>query len=202
MQSTFSPFLISLSKLISNFFNPLTSLLIYFLYFSYKYLTLDESLDIFLPILLITIIPVSVWIIRNVKTGKYSNMDVSNRNQRKSLYVFMTLCLVAYLVYDYLRNGNLDITMFFLLVLLVMMQFSNFFIKSSMHTAVNFYVAALFFNQDHVLGLVWVGIAILVGISRVIVNRHTPPEVLMGAAIAILVSFVYLYVSIQMPYKV
>ncbi len=62
-----------------------------------------------------------------------------------------------------------------------------------MHTAFNVFVAALFFAFDIKIGCVWLGIAIVVGITRVILKRHTLKEVFMGAGIAFLVSFIYLY---------
>ena len=192
-----SPLLISISRIISNFFNPLTSLLIYFIYYSYAHYSLKQSFKEFLPILLILIIPVSIWIFWNVRKGNYSNMDVSNRKQRNSLYVFIAAAMVVYLLVNYMIDGQIDYTMLFLLALLVLMQISNFFIKSSMHTALNVFTAALFFAQDVTLGIIWLIIAVLVGITRIILKRHTPKEVLMGAFLASVVSFAYLYSNIQ-----
>lgn len=197
MNFTALPKVISVSRLISNFFNPITSLFIYYLYFSWKNYNFNEDLERFLPILIITIIPISLWIFYHVKTGKYSNWDVSNRNQRKSLYFFIAGSLVVYLVYFYLITQRVDLVMMFILILLLFMQLSNYFIKSSMHTAFNVFTAALFFSQNIALGLVWLFIAILVGATRVILNRHSVNEVLMGFFLAALVSFPYLYVSTQ-----
>jgi membrane-associated phospholipid phosphatase len=66
-----------------------------------------------------------------------------------------------------------------------------------MHTAFNIFVAALFFALNTTMGIIWLGIAILVGITRIILKRHTPKEVFMGAGIAFIVSFLYLYCNIQ-----
>ncbi len=143
------------------------------------------------------ILPVISWLVWNVKTGRYTNMDVSNRIQRKTLYIFIAVCVVAYLAFHYFKNGSLDFVMLFILILLFAMQISNYFIKSSMHTAFNIFVAALFFSLNTFMGFVWLGIAALVGITRIILKRHTPREVLMGSAIAFMVSFIYLYCNIQ-----
>ena len=86
------------------------------------------------------------------------------------------------------------------MVLLLVMQISNYFIKSSMHTAFNVFVAALFFAVHSGMGIFWFGIAILVGISRIILKRHTVQEVIAGAAIASFVSFIYLYTHIQIQH--
>ena len=66
-----------------------------------------------------------------------------------------------------------------------------------MHTAFNVFVAALFFSENPLLGIIWAVIAALVGITRVILGRHTAKEVITGAALAALVSFIYLYTNIQ-----
>jgi membrane-associated phospholipid phosphatase len=192
-----SSFLHNISKVISDFFNPLVSLIIFFVYMSLREYSLKDSILYFLPVLLMIIIPVVVWLIWNVKTGRYTNMDVSNRVQRKTLYIFIAVCVIAYLLFNYIRNGYIDLVMLFILVLLFALQISNLFIKSSMHTAFNVFVAALFFSLEWKMGLVWLGIAILVGITRVILKRHTVKEVFMGAGIAFLVSFIYLYCNIQ-----
>ncbi|GAA5088554.1 hypothetical protein GCM10023210_12320 [Chryseobacterium ginsengisoli] len=190
-------FIHKISKIISDFFNPLLSLFIFFVYMSVLKYTLKDSLSYFLPILLLIIAPVIIWLVWNVKTGRYTNMDVSNRVQRKTLYIFIAACVIAYIAYNYFKNGYIDFVMLFILILLFALQISNFFIKSSMHTAFNIFVAALFFALNPMMGFVWLGIAILVGITRIILKRHTPKEVFMGAAIAFMVSFLYLYCNIQ-----
>ncbi|WP_160138324.1 phosphatase PAP2 family protein [Chryseobacterium sp. c4a] len=186
-----------ISKIISDFFNPLVSLIIFFVYMSFREYTFKESLLYFLPLLLMIIAPVVIWLVWNVKTGRYTNMDVSNRVQRKTLYIFIAACVIIYLIFNYVKNGYVDLVMLFILILLFALQISNFFIKSSMHTAFNIFVAALFFTLDWKMGLLWLGIAGLVGLTRIILKRHTVKEVFMGAGIAFMVSFIYLYCNIQ-----
>lgn len=200
MYKTYSKPVIGISKFISNFFNPLTSLIIFFIYFSSKNFSAATTLQTFLPILVLIVSPIVIWIIWNVKNGNYSNLDVSNRNQRKSLYFFISGCIGVYLIYYYITTGTADVLMIFLMFLLLVLQFSNYFIKSSMHTAFNVFVAALFFSENPLLGIIWAVIAALVGITRVILGRHTAKEVITGAALAALVSFVYLYTNIQFQY--
>lgn len=197
MEEKYPSIIHKISKIISDFFNPLTSLFLFFAYMSVQKYSFKDSLVYFLPILLIVIVPVVVWLVWNVKTGRYTNMDVSNRIQRKTLYLFIAACVIGYLAFNYIKNGYIDFVMLFILILLFALQISNFFIKSSMHTAFNVFVAALFFALDWKMGLIWLGIAALVGITRIILKRHTVKEVFMGAGIAFLVSFIYLYCNIQ-----
>ncbi|CAA7386035.1 hypothetical protein CHRY9393_00325 [Chryseobacterium fistulae] len=193
-------FVHTISKIISDFFNPLVSLFIFFLYMSVQKYSFKDSLIYFLPILLIIILPVVTWLVWNVKTGRYTNMDVSNRNQRKTLYIFIGICVITYLIFYYIKNRHIDFVMLFILILLLTLQISNFYIKSSMHTSFNIFVAALFFSLHPQAGLIWLGIAILVGITRIILKRHTVKEVFMGAGIAFVISFIYLYCNIQFQY--
>ena len=140
-----NPIVFNFSKVISNFFNPLVSLVIYFFYYSYRNYTWEQASKKFFPILLLLIIPTALWIYRNVKNGNYANMDVSNRKQRHSLYIFIIIATVVFLGVDFYLHKEMDWTVFMLCILLILMQVSNFFIKSSMHTSLNIYVAALFF---------------------------------------------------------
>lgn len=186
------PIVLSISRFISNFFNPLVSLVIYFFYYSYVNYTWEEATKKFLPILLLLIIPVGLWIYRNVKKGNYTNMDVSNRKQRHSLYVFIILATLVFLAVDYFIHKEIDWTVLMLCILLMLMQASNFFIKSSMHTSLNIYVAALFFAISPGIGFFWFLLSVLIGVTRVILKRHTTREVLSGGLIAIFVSLIYL----------
>ncbi len=198
MQEKQPSFVHKLSKIISDFFNPLISLFIFFVLMSIWKYSLRDSVFYFMPILLIVILPVIIWILWNVKTGRYVNMDVSNRVQRKTLYIFIVVCVMVYMVYAYLASGSIDLVMLFILILLLALQISNFFIKSSMHTAFNVLVAALFVPMSWITGIIWLGIAALVGVTRVILKRHTVREVITGAAIAFVVSLIYLYCSMQL----
>ena len=192
-----SPVVLKISKFISDFFNPMNSLVIYFIIFSIRNFTLLEAAQNFLPIFLITIVPISSWIIYNVRKKKYTNLDVSDRKQRKSLYFFIEGVMIVYLFFVYLKYERIDMDLLFLLILLIVMQISNYFIKSSMHTAINIFIAALFFALNPFYGLVWLIISIVVGYSRIVLKRHTLAEVLSGGFIALLISFIYLYTHIQ-----
>lgn len=196
MPKTPSSAVLKVSKFISGFFNPMNSLVIYFIIFSTRNFTLAEAAKNFLPILLITIIPISSWIIYNVRTKKYTNLDVSDRKQRKSLYFFIEGSMIVYLFFVYLKYERIDMVLLFLLILLIVMQISNYVIKSSMHTAINIFIAALFFTLNPFYGLIWLIISILVAVTRIVLKRHSPAEVLSGAIIGSLVSFIYLYTHI------
>jgi hypothetical protein len=122
-------------------------------------------------------------------------MDVSNRRQRHSLYIFIIIATVIFLGVDFYLHKEMDWAIFMLCILLILMQISNFFIKSSMHTSLNIYVAALFFTIEPIMGIFWFLLSVLIGITRVILKRHTPKEVFSGGLIAIFVSLIYLIMA-------
>ena len=199
MQKTASALLIKLSNILSNVLNPLFSLLIFFIYFAKEKMETTEAFKNLLWMVILVIIPIFGWIFWNVETGRYTNMDVSDRKQRNTLYIFNVFIVSIYIAFLYFTQQNFDLILIiiFVMALMLIMHFSNFFIKSSMHTSFNVFVSALFFSLNIYFGLFWLFLTILVGISRVILKRHTVKEVIMGASIATVVSFIYLYFNIQ-----
>lgn len=200
MPEKLPPLVVQLSKLISNVFNPLTALLLYFVYYSFQHYTLGEAARHFIPILIIIIIPVAAWIFWNVKSGRYRDANVSDRKARLSLYFFLEACILAYIFYRYFVDDTADSVFIFLFILLAAMHISNYFIKSSMHTAFNIFVAALFATENVIIGILWFILAMVVGITRIILKRHSVAEVVSGALIAAVISAVYLYLNIQLSY--
>lgn len=188
-----------LSKVISNLLNPLFSLLIFFVCFAYVKMTWEESLVNILLMIGLVVIPIFSWIGWNVKKGNYTNMDVSDRKQRNSLYLFNFIVIAIYTGVLYFTKQRTDLLFIivFLFILMLIMHISNFLIKSSMHTAFNVFVTALFFSLNPILGIIWFVLTSFVAISRIILKRHTPKEVIMGAFIGTVVSLAYLYFNIQ-----
>lgn len=199
MQKEHSTFIINFSRILSAVFNPIFSLLIFFGVYALEKMNYQEALKNLLLMLFIVVIPIFIWIYWNVKTGRYTNMDVSNRKQRNSLYIFNFIVIAIYIALLYFTKQKFDFTLIiiFLFILLVVMQISNFFIKSSMHTSANVFVSALFFMLNPLFGFVWLMITLMVGVSRIVLKRHTPKEVMMGGLIAFLVSIAYLYIHIN-----
>jgi len=181
-----------LAKILSEAFNPICSFLIYIGYISYFDPKTKDSVSL-LPILLIIVIPLVLWIIFKIKTGDYANHDVSDRQQRKTLYLFLDVSLISFLMYDYFANQRVHSIILFLFVLLVALQISNYAIKSSMHVALNLFVAILFFSENQKIGISWLVLTVLIAISRLILKKHTPKEVLSGFVISLIISGCWYY---------
>lgn len=196
-----NPLIIKLSTWFSNLMNPLISLVIYFIYLSNFAENNNSSPYRLLLAILIVILPIAAWIFYNVRKGNYTNMDVSNQKQRRTLYYFIYAVVFVFILAQYLIHGDIDIEASFLLLLLLLMGISNYLIKSSMHTAFNMFVAALYFSHNITLGIIWLTITFIVGITRLILKRHSLSEVVMGAFIGSIVSIAYLYTQIQIQHS-
>ena len=65
-------------------------------------------------------------------------MDVSDRKQRNSLYLLIySHCYLYWGLYFTKQRTDLFFLSLFFFILMLIMHISNFFIKSSMHTAFN-----------------------------------------------------------------
>jgi membrane-associated phospholipid phosphatase len=186
-------FLETFSKIISTLFNPIFSLLYYFIFLFWNQESMTDFRKSFVPILLWVVLPIVVWIAWNVKKGNYSDADVSNQKQRNSLYYFILPLLFGYQIWLYYIQHQTDRAVFFLSVLFLLMMLSNFFIKSSMHTAFNLYTSALFFKINLGMGILWLVVTLVVAGTRIILKRHSISEIFSGTVIALVVSFLYLY---------
>lgn len=194
--------IIRLSKWISNLFNPIISLTFFFIYYGFHNgLTYAENWQHFGLIFGLIIFPIIFWITWNVKTKRYTNADVSDRNQRKTLYFFIEGCLGFYLIIYYFLSQMIDWVMLFILILTLVMQWSNYFVKSSMHTAFNVFTSFLFFTYNPTLGIIWGILTVMVAITRIILKRHTPKEIVWGTIISVVISFMYLYTQILTQLK-
>jgi len=143
-------------------------------------------------------IPLALWLFVKSRNGTYTNFDVSDRKQRKSVFVFIIpiLCVVTYILYKTGQSSHLWQSMFFALLLVVILQLVNFNIKSSMHVALNIYLAFLVMTVNYKIGIVILLLTGLIGWSRIVLGRHSIKEVMFGAVIGFTVSIFMFYVEV------
>jgi len=139
-------------------------------------------------------IPVILWVYLKSKNGSYTNFDVSDRNQRKSLFLFVIplLTVVTVVLFATNQSRNLCMSVLFALILTVISQFINFFVKSSLHVSLNIYLAALIFTVNFEMGIVVLLFTGLLSWSRIKLGRHTIKEVLFGLSIGAIMSLLML----------
>lgn len=199
MSKNNSKILFFCSTFLSTLMNPLFSLLFFLIGFSWNKMNAEQAVFNLLLMFFIVLLPITSWIFWNVKKGKYTNLDVSDRQDRNSLYFFNILALSLYLFsLNYTQQSEELLTIvIFVLLLLILMFISNLWIKSSIHTAFNFFMCTLLLDYFPSWAVVWFLLTLLLGISRIILKKHTPKEVTMGFLIAGIVSTLYLYTHQQ-----
>jgi len=136
-----------------------------------------------------SIVPMLLYLRREVRAGR-SNFDVSVRRDRGPMFRFAFL-LVSLVVGVLLLAGaprSIVIGTAAVLVLLVAAAFCNRWLKVSLHAAFAAFTVVSLWNVSHrAAGLVLV-LAVAIGWSRVVLGRHTLPEVLAGAGLGGLVA--------------
>ncbi len=139
-------------------------------------------------------IPLIVWMYLKSKNGSYTNFDVSDRIQRKSLFRFAIplLVVVNVVLFATHQSKNLSISALFALILLVVIQVINLYVKSSLHVSFTIYLAALIFTVNYKIGIVALLFTGLLMWSRVKLERHTIKEVWFGLVTGIVISLLML----------
>jgi len=135
-------------------------------------------------------IPLIVRMYLKSKNGTYTNFDVSDRKQRKSLFIYAVplLAFVTFLLFTTGQNINLCISLLFATVLVFVSQIVNLFIKSSLHVSLNIYLSFLVMTLNVAAGIVLLLFTVLLGWSRIVLGRHTLKEVLCGGCIGFAIS--------------
>jgi len=188
---------------ISNFGNPFILLIFLTAYASFHFMDAHQAVKILLIFLLCSFVPTALFIIINVKRGKFSNYDVSTKAQRPVFYIFaivligfvtLALFFLPY-VHPFLRWGAMAAFTLLLSSFLI-----NFWLKCSLHTCFSVYVAIAFMAMRGrtaiEMGLALTVLAVLMGWSRIVLKRHTLSEVITGAFLGSLVGgLFYWYVA-------
>jgi len=134
------------------------------------------------------VIPVAAWNLRQTRTGRYENFDVSVRTQRASMYAVVLVLLIPITiamkwapVSRGVRVGMVCIASMFVAASAI--NFAG--VKLSLHAAVSFFVAIVCTSIDLWFGLVLFACAVAVAASRLVLRRHTALEVWLGASLGI-----------------
>lgn len=132
-----------------------------------------------------TILPLLAIILRNVRRGSWSDHDVSRREQRGGLYkVALPLVAVsAILLYALDANARMMRGLAAAAAMLLLGVLGNRFLKISMHMMAAAYCGVLIVRLHP--ASVWLVVPFVAAIawSRLVLERHTWAEVVVGVAI-------------------
>lgn len=142
-------------------------------------------------------VPIILRMYIKSKNGTYTNFDVSDKKQRKTLFIFIIplLVIVTFILFKSQQNNNLCMTILFATILVFISQVVNLFIKSSLHVSLNIYLSFLVMTLNYKIGIILFLFTGLLGWSRIVLGRHTLKEVLVGGAIGLSISLITLYIE-------
>jgi membrane-associated phospholipid phosphatase len=131
--------------------------------------------------LLVTTLPVAALVWVQVQRGAWSDLDVSMRRQRYTLYPFALVCLGALMYIYYIQGAFYAVQCVAAFVIAnVVNSIVNLAWKISAHATTAAACAALLWHFVPIWGPPAAISAIIVGWSRVELGRHTRGQVLAG----------------------
>jgi membrane-associated phospholipid phosphatase len=135
-------------------------------------------------VVLFTIVPLAVLMWRQVRRGQWENVDASNRGERPILYVVGGAGVVALLAYVVIRQQSFMVRgVVATLGMMALSAAATRWIKVSLHMAfVALAATALAVARSPIGYLLLLALPAL-GWSRLVLQRHTPLEVALGAII-------------------
>jgi membrane-associated phospholipid phosphatase len=127
-------------------------------------------------------LPLTAWNFYKTKSGGYTNFDVSIRSQRSSMYAVLLglLSLACLLGWFSNQPRAFSIGLSTCLALVLISFLINFFLKTSLHAAISFYLAFGLLALHISWGMGMLFLAVLVSISRLRLKRHNRQEVISG----------------------
>lgn len=132
------------------------------------------------------------FILYGKRRGVFSDFDLSNQQERKKFYIFITLLGALYLIIALYFKGiffPMSIIVLGIMLGIALFEGVNYFLKASIHVGVAVaYTISLGFIYGLPLFLLSLPITPLVIWSRLTLKRHTPKEAFVGGILGIVVT--------------
>lgn len=185
----------SLAKIVTTAGHPLITIPLFVIVVLFSKNDIKSALLLTFLIIGCIFIPLLSWLYFKSKNGSYTNFDVSDQKQRRSLFVFIIPFLFVVTVVLFLTHQpeNTCLSLLFATILVIVSQLVNYYIKSSLHVSLTLYLAFLAIPFSLVFGIVMMFLSILIGWSRVVLKRHSVLEVIIGAVIGLTIGAIMLY---------
>ncbi len=178
---------------ISNFGHPMLTFPLFIIVMLFLKEPFGKAILISSLIILGIFVPMFIKMRRGTQSGKYTNFDISDQQQRKSFYPFVIILLTAVTAILYYTNQpqNIISPLFWALMLILVNYALNFFIKVSLHVSLTIFLGFLIYENFPVAGIAFFIYSIAMAWSRWKLKRHSPNEILLGAFIGILIGTLY-----------
>ena len=150
------------------------------------------GLPILLALLLSTLVPTAILLLSGVRSGRWSDADVSVRKERQRFFPWaVPFSLAGLIVMWWMRAPNYIIRgALVTLMLFVVSWVVNCRLKLSLHALFAFYCATILLRIGASWGAIAFVLAILVSWSRLFLQRHTPAELTTGTVLGLTGGFV------------
>ncbi|WP_461130641.1 phosphatase PAP2 family protein [Spirosoma aerophilum] len=183
-----SPFIYRTAKALSLIGHPLLTTTLFALYVTFQQLPIMNAVIISAGLLGGVVLPISWYNYRKVKRGQYTNFDVSDQRQRAQFYPVLigAISLLAGLLFATHQPRPFCYGTACVLLLVIISYEVNRYIKASLHTSLSFFLTWAIYGINQPLGLLMGVFAILIGLSRLVLGRHTLLEILIGALIGLI----------------
>lgn len=145
------------------------------------------GLAVLLSLLVCVVLPMALLLFRGVRSGRWSDADVSVRTERARFYPrAIPISAIGVVALWLLRTPGFALRgAFVALALLVVAALLNFRIKLSLHALFAFYSSVILFRVNTTAGAIALALALLVFWSRLYLQRHDLPEMLTGTLLGL-----------------
>jgi membrane-associated phospholipid phosphatase len=137
----------------------------------------------------LVVLLISLWNLRQTRRGTYTNFDVSERGQRNSFYpMLLGLLGLATAGLFWQSAGPFRYGLLAAWLMLLVCYGLNFWLKVSLHAAMSFFLAYAVLQLYPGWGWLALVLAVLVTASRLVLGRHALSELLVGAGLGLTAS--------------
>ena len=162
---------------------------------SYKLLPPADALVAELIALGIVIIPSGVYTVVRVRQGRWSDLDVSDQRERSQFYGILLplLFIIAGISWSADVPYAIPLGALAILMLVGSAFVLNSWVKVSLHSGFGIFAAEAFFFFNPILGGGVLLLAIFVGWSRIVLDRHSVREVIYSGLLGFLIGGLFLF---------
>jgi hypothetical protein len=186
---------LKIARIISVIGHPLLSIPVFVVFVMYANEGFKKASFISFLIIGCVFIPVFLRMYIKSRNQSYTNFDVSDREQRKSLFIFVLpiLIIVTFILFITKQSPNLCLSVLFATILIFISQITNLYLKSSLHVSLNILLSFLMMTMNFKLGIVFLLFTGIIGWSRIITGRHSIKEVLYGGFLGSIIGLIMVY---------
>src|SRR5438046_3571320 len=150
------------------------------------------GLPVLLSLLLSTLVPTAILLLSGVRSGRWSDADVSVRKERQRFFPWaVPFSLAGVIAMWWLQSPSYIICGGMVtLGLFLVSWLANFRLKLSLHALFAFYCTIILFRIGLMWGAIALMLAVLVAWSRLFLRRHTRIELIVGIVLGLMGGFI------------